>query len=88
MDSGEHTGARAREVTDVDDSVLKDLESKYADVACPVHGGPPAFEIGPDGAVVERMCCEVLLQIVRELQVAAGERAPTAEAPPDDGAEA
>ncbi|WP_437735066.1 hypothetical protein [Sorangium sp. So ce1335] len=71
------------EVREVDESVLKDLESKYADVACPIHGGPPSFELAPDGSVVERFCCAALLSIVRELQVAAGERpAPPAE---DDG---
>ncbi|MGK3996963.1 hypothetical protein [Sorangium sp. So ce1024] len=70
------------EVREVDESVLKDLESKYADVACPIHGGPPSFELAPDGSVVERFCCQALLSIVRELQVAAGERA----APPrEDG---
>lgn len=68
------------EVREVDDSVLKDLESRYADVACPIHGGPPSFELAPDGSVVERLCCQALLSIVRELQVAAGERpAPPAE---------
>ncbi|AGP33957.1 hypothetical protein [Sorangium cellulosum] len=69
------------EVREVDDSVLKDLESKYADVACPMHGGPPTFELASDGSVVERFCCPALLSIVRELQVAAGERPP----PPDEG---
>lgn len=72
------TGTGDGEVREVDESVLKDLESKYADVACPMHGVPPAFELAPDGSVVERFCCEALLAIVRELQVAAGERpAPT-----------
>ncbi|WP_437781719.1 hypothetical protein [Sorangium sp. So ce1097] len=68
------------EVREVDESVLKDLESRYADVACPIHGGPPSFELASDGSVVERFCCQALLSIVRELQVAAGERpAPPAE---------
>ncbi|WP_437761556.1 hypothetical protein WMF27_04110 [Sorangium sp. So ce281] len=74
-------GAAAKgEVREVDESVLKDLESRYADVACPVHGEPPSFELAPDGSVVERICCPALLSIVRELQVAAGERPP----PPRD----
>ncbi|WP_437590942.1 hypothetical protein [Sorangium sp. So ce1000] len=64
------------EVREVDESILKDLESRYADVACPVHGEPPTFELAPDGSVVERFCCPALLSIVRELQVAAGERPP------------
>ncbi|WP_437308041.1 hypothetical protein [Sorangium sp. So ce388] len=68
------------EVREVDESILKDLESKYADVACPIHGGPPTFELASDGSVVERFCCPALLSIVRELQVAAGERPP----PPDE----
>jgi hypothetical protein len=62
------------EVRDIDEGVLADLESKFADVRCPVHGGPPAFDVAPDGSVVEHMCCETLLSIVRELQIAAGER--------------
>jgi hypothetical protein len=69
-------GLEVRDVRDVDESVLKDLESKYIDVACPVHGTPPTFEVGPDGSVVEAFCCEALLAIVRELQVQAGERPP------------
>lgn len=71
-------------VREVDESVLMDLESKVADVACPVHGGPPDFDLGPDGTVVERFCCETLLTIVRELQVAAGERPTPPEADEDD----
>ena len=56
------------EVTEIDDGVLKDLESKFSRVACPVHGVPPTFDVAPDGSVIERMCCETLLAIVRELQ--------------------
>ncbi|AUX48750.1 hypothetical protein SOCE26_102910 [Sorangium cellulosum] len=73
------------EVREIDEGVLKDLESKYTDVACPLHGGPPAFELAPDGSVVERFCCPALLAIVRELQVAAGERpAPAADDDEDE----
>ncbi|WP_433933576.1 hypothetical protein AB3662_04360 [Sorangium cellulosum] len=82
----EALGAGDIEVREVDESVLKDLESKYADVACPMHGGPPSFELAPDGSVVERFCCPALLSIVRELQVAAGERpAPPPEADGEEG---
>jgi hypothetical protein len=56
------------EVREIDDAVLRDLASKYADVSCPIHGGPPKFEVDAAGAVVEVMCCETLLSIVRELQ--------------------
>ncbi|MDC0680854.1 hypothetical protein [Sorangium atrum] len=80
---GNEGAAASGEVREVDESVLKDLESRYADVACPVHGDPPSFELAPDGSVVERFCCPALLSIVRELQVAAGERSP----PPEDGDE-
>lgn len=66
------------EVRDIDEGVLTDLESTFADVRCPVHGSPPAFDVAPDGSVVEHMCCETLLSIVRELQIKAGER----QAPP------
>jgi hypothetical protein len=55
-------------ITQVDESVLRDMESKYASTACPIHGNPASFEVGPDGAVVERFCCDALLRIVRELQ--------------------
>jgi hypothetical protein len=73
-------GAAAKgEVSEVDESVLRDLESRYAEVACPVHGEPPSFELAPDGSVVERFCCPALLSIVRELQIAAGERPPPSE---------
>lgn len=58
----------ASDITDVDVNVLRDLESKYSTVACPVHNTPPSFEVAPDGSVVERLCCEVLLRIFRELQ--------------------
>jgi hypothetical protein len=56
------------EIADVDDSILRDLESKYATMRCPVHDVPPEFEVAPDGAVIERFCCEALSQIFRELQ--------------------
>jgi len=53
---------------EIDDSVLRDLESKFSEVACPIHGGPPQFELATDGSVVERFCCDTLLKMVRELQ--------------------
>ncbi|MFT3768553.1 MAG: hypothetical protein QM820_24165 [Minicystis sp.] len=56
------------EVTEVDDKILRDLESKYADVICPVHGVPPKFEVDEKGSVVESFCCDALLQIFRELE--------------------
>lgn len=56
------------DVTNVDEVVLRDLESKYSSVACPVHGEAPKFEVAPDGSVIERMCCATLLEIIRELQ--------------------
>ncbi len=58
----------AGEVTEVDEQVLRDLESKYTDVICPVHGAPPKFEVDAKGGVVEAFCCDALLQIFRELQ--------------------
>ena len=53
--------------------VLRDLQSKHADVVCPVHGVPPKFDVDAGGAVVESFCCDALLQIFREL--GAGDRA-------------
>ena len=50
------------------EQIRLDMGSKYADVRCPVHNVPPEFEIGPQGAVTERMCCEALAQIFRELR--------------------
>ena len=69
MQPDESAAARnVTEVTEVDDSILRDLESKYADVRCPVHDESPRFEVGPDGTMTERLCCETLLSIFRELQ--------------------
>jgi len=56
------------DVTNVDEVVLRDLESKFSSVACPVHGEAPKFEVAPDGSVIERMCCDTLHAIIRELQ--------------------
>lgn len=56
------------EVKEIDDRILRDLESKFANTQCPVHGSPPKFEIDEKGGVVETFCCDALLQIVRELQ--------------------
>lgn len=72
----EEQDAGMPEVIEVDESVLKDLESKFSGVACPVHGTAPSFEVGEDGSVVEHMCCEALRSIIRELQVNEGERPP------------
>jgi hypothetical protein len=62
------TDREAGEVTEVDDRILRDLESKHADVICPVHGVPPKFELDAKGGVVETFCCDALLQIFRELE--------------------
>ena len=45
-----------------------DMASRYADIRCPVHDVPPQFEVSEDGEVVERLCCEALAQIFRQLQ--------------------
>jgi hypothetical protein len=66
MDSDEK--GEVPQVTEVDDVVLRDLTSKFADVACPIHNERPRFDVDASGSVVEHMCCEALLQIVRELQ--------------------
>ena len=69
MDSKESsTATEVPEVKDVNEVVLADLESRYSNVICPLHGERPKFEVAPDGSVVERFCCETLLGIVRELQ--------------------
>lgn len=74
--STEGQSAGAPEVREIDENVLKDLESRFSSVQCPVHGTAPTFDIAPDGSVVEHMCCETLRSIIRELQVKAGEREP------------
>jgi len=61
------TEREAGEVTEVDDRILRDLESRYVNVICPVHGTPPKFEVDAKGGVVESFCCDALLQIFREL---------------------
>lgn len=55
------------EIDDVEANILHDMESKYADMLCPVHGVPPKFEIDAKGGVVEAFCCHALLQMFREL---------------------
>jgi phage/plasmid primase-like uncharacterized protein len=57
----------APEVTEVAPQILRDLQSKHADVICPVHGERPRFDIDEQGGVVESFCCDALLQIFREL---------------------
>lgn len=59
-----------------------DMASKYADIRCPVHNVPPQFEVQPDGDVIERLCCEALTQIFRELQAVEAEDEVTEETPP------
>ena len=62
-----------------------DMASKYADIRCPVHNVPPQFEVGPEGAVIERLCCEALTQIFRELQATEAEDEVTEEMQPVRG---
>jgi hypothetical protein len=71
-----HENGQAEEVVEVAEVVLRDLTSQFADVSCPIHNQPPRFDVDEAGGVVEHICCEVLLNIVRELQAqepAAGE---------------
>jgi hypothetical protein len=57
-----------REVTEVDEGILRDLQSRYRDVRCPIHDSPPKFEVDAKGGVIESFCCDALLQIFRELK--------------------
>ena len=59
-----------------------DMASKYADIRFPVHDVAPQFEVGPEGDVIERLCCEALTQIFRELQATEAEDEVTEEMPP------
>lgn len=62
-----------------------DMASRYADIRCPVHDVPPQFEVGADGEVIERLCCEALAQIFRQLQASeAAEDEVTEEIKPED----
>jgi hypothetical protein len=58
----------APDAPELDDQIIGDLESKYAGVLCPVHGVPPSFDVDEKGSMIERFCCEGLMQIFRELQ--------------------
>jgi hypothetical protein len=70
------------EQSEMAERIELDMVSKYADVRCPVHNVPPEFEIGADGAVIERLCCEALAQIFRQLQATEAEDEITEEIPP------
>ena len=71
----------APDAPELDDQILRDLESKYAGVLCPVHGVPPSFDVDEKGSMIERFCCESLMQIFRELQETdPGEEPPPAQA--------
>lgn len=61
-----------------------DMASKYADIRCPVHDVPPQFEVGDDGSVIERLCCEALAQIFHELRAGEAEDEVTEEIPRPD----
>ncbi len=57
-----------------EDDILGDIQSRYADLRCPVHDAPPRFEIDEAGGVIEGFCCETLGQIFRELRGREAER--------------
>lgn len=65
--SEEDAKQAGREVTEVNEQILRDLQAKHADVICPVHGERPRFDIDEKGGVVESFCCDALLQIFREV---------------------
>jgi hypothetical protein len=64
----EEKSPAVREVTEVDEGILRDLQSRYRDVRCPIHDSPPRFDVDARGGVVESFCCDALLQIFRELK--------------------
>lgn len=61
------------ELSEMADRIQLDMTSRYADLRCPVHNVRPEFEVGPEGEVTERLCCEALGQIFRELQATEAE---------------
>jgi hypothetical protein len=71
------------EVRHVDPIVLRDLQSRFANVSCPVHDVTPKFDVAEDGSIVETICCEVLLNIVRELQATEGNEGDGGDTPAD-----
>jgi hypothetical protein len=70
------------EQSEMAERIELDMFSKYADIRCPVHDVAPQFEVGPEGDVIERLCCEALTQIFRELQASEAEDEVTEEMPP------
>ncbi len=66
--SDEEIRAEAAPKGVTEDDILADFTSRYAGVLCPVHGGPPRFEMDSKGGVIEAFCCEALAQIFRELR--------------------
>jgi hypothetical protein len=72
-DEARGRAGQARGVTE--DDILGDLQSKYTDVRCPVHGVPPKFEVDQAGGIIEGFCCETLGQIFRELRAGEGKAA-------------
>ncbi len=62
------TEAEATDAPERDDEIISDLESKYAGVICPVHNVPPSFDVDEKGSMIERFCCEALMQIFHELR--------------------
>jgi hypothetical protein len=73
------------EQSEMAERIELDMFSKYADIRCPVHDVAPEFEVGPGGDVIERLCCEALTQIFRELQASEAEDEVTEEMPPLPG---
>lgn len=70
------------EQSEMAERIELDMFSRYADIRCPVHNVAPEFEVGPQGDVIERFCCEALTQIFRELQATEAEDEVTEEMPP------
>ena len=68
----------APDAPELDDAILHDLTSKHASTLCPVHGVPPSFDVDEKGSMIERFCCEGLMQIFRELQGAEEDAKPPA----------
>lgn len=53
---------------ELDQQILVDLRSRYADLRCPIHDEAPVFNVDMKGSLIESFCCEALMRMFRELQ--------------------
>ncbi|MFO0757252.1 MAG: hypothetical protein U0359_12225 [Byssovorax sp.] len=52
---------------ELDQQILLDLRSRYANFRCPIHDEAPVFNVDMKGSLIESFCCETLMRMFREL---------------------